>query len=489
MKYKQHRFDELISQYDSKILIQEFAKINQNIFNNKAKNKEPYIEIIMERGFRKITNIVGHWTIRDIIIRIISRAHNDNYALIKKNINDEELKEIIAQFGVYEQENSKKIKEADIFYILHGYSEQQFYCQVNRSLDNFTRNRIIFVEINRLSGNILDIETPLMNTLGLNYHEFQYLMAVLYIKSKDDINPLNYKEGYFNGADFIDAESKYKKLVKYFTGEYKDVQEVDSNLARYLFPIIFDGTSTTVIDMFMLEQKLYEGDYWVIREYYCKNPLKRDANYFPNTFGILFENYIKEILKDIKNCCYTQLTNENSKEILKASTDNNEIYADFIIETTKYCVILEVKSAILAPKGRDIIDNREAVMKFYERTFVRGSEQVLNTIKRFEPNDRNCYGMVLYYKDGFLKNSTKDIYLRDVNREELRSVLAIDITEFEYLLSAIDKDTELGENIIKSFVDVNEKQDRSKGSDLLNHINIFDTSLRSAIRKFDTIGL
>lgn len=493
MKYKQHRFDELISQYDSKILIREFAKLNQSIFNNKIKSGVPLITLNLKelniKGFNDETFIVPHWTVRDIIIRIISRAFFDDYALIKKEINLEELVHLIGYYNNYDNAKSKDIKQTDIFYTLYGLAGQQFHSQVNQSIDNYKRNRILFQDINKSLGNIIDVEIPLISTLGMSYKDFRKLIAAMLIISTNEINILNYPKGYLDDLEIVDADIKYDRIAKYFTGTYKDIQDLDYNMARYLYPIIFDGINTTVIDLFMLEQKLYEGDYWLIRDFYNNNPHKSDANYFPNRFGIIFENYVEYILRDSSNCKYKHLTKDNYEEILKVSKKEAIKYADFILETPNYCLALEVKSAMQMPKAKDVYDNRASIMEFYKKTFEDGSAQALSTIKRYVVDGKIHCGIVVYYNGGFFKNFTKDTYLKDIKREDLISVLAIDITELEYLMKIIDKDIEMGERIINSFIEANLNKDNTIGLDLIYHINKFEPSHDSILNKYENFQM
>ena len=115
-----------------------------------------------------------------------------------------------------------------------------------------------------------------------------------------------------------------------------DIDDIrNSSLKRqflYTKPILKIGEKYISANAFLINALFENSNYWILRNDYQRI----HSQHFINAFGIYFEMYVEEVLK---NCL-------SNGKFSKIPTENDEKRADWIINIENYTFILEQKSSL-----------------------------------------------------------------------------------------------------------------------------------------------
>jgi len=73
------------------------------------------------------------------------------------------------------------------------------------------------------------------------------------------------------------------------------------------------------------------------------------------------------------------------------------------------------------------------------------------------------------------------------NRSDLGNILIVDVSEFEFFLNSLYKDTTLAFKILNAFIEANNKKKYNQGADLLSYIRELDIELKPIIDDYISI--
>ena len=101
--------------------------------------------------------------------------------------------------------------------------------------------------------------------------------------------------------------------------------------------------------------------YWIVRDYY----FKQKSQHFINAFGLLFEDYIKDLAQ--RYCEETKW---------KQLSQGKKKGADFLIDFGNLIFLIESKSGLLPLGVKQQVPNVEQADLFFTRTIEEAYEQL-----------------------------------------------------------------------------------------------------------------
>src|SRR5699024_6938675 len=103
----------------------------------------------------------------------------------------------------------------------------------------------------------------------------------------------------------------------------------------------------------LLYNLLIDASYWIVRNYYGQI----GSQDFTNAFGVFYEKYLQDIFEYYLD----------SSKFEKLQEDNKSAMCDWKIETDKYIILIEQKSAIASIFTKNIYPNISQVRSYLNR--------------------------------------------------------------------------------------------------------------------------
>ena len=113
--------------------------------------------------------------------------------------------------------------------------------------------------------------------------------------------------------------------------------------------------------MYLVAMMVGNGLYWLVRDYYFKQGTQK----FVNAFGLLFEDYIKDLAL---NYCET-----SEYKVLSAGAKKG---ADFLFDFGMLQLLVESKSSLLKLDAKQQVPNMESTNTFFNRTISEAYTQL-----------------------------------------------------------------------------------------------------------------
>ena len=198
---------------------------------------------------------------------------------------------------------------------------------------------------------------------------------------------------------------------------------------------------------------LGNGLYWLCREYY-----KDDAQKFPNAFGNLFEDYIKELA--------TTYCNNSEWQIIPKSKKKG---ADYIFTFDSLQIIVESKSSLLDLGARQQIPNLESTIKFFENTIKKSYKQLNNSYEIYKDNVKTPTIKVILLYDEFSNTAIIEQAAPEIFQNNTHCFV-MTIRQLEVLLYLRKNDIEKFNLIIGKIIEAT-----TPNSEAMNFDAIFDS--------------
>ena len=171
---------------------------------------------------------------------------------------------------------------------------------------------------------------------------------------------------------------------------------------------------------------------WCVRDYY----LRTNNQQFTSEFGLLFEEYFKELL-------INTLADEDYERI----PEEKKSRADWRIVLGKYRFLIEQKSPLLALLAKQQESNLEVMKTFCTRNIVKGINQLGETEKDF--GDGPYIKIILLYEDYLYTGIIDHVFaLPECKQKNDYLYWLVTIDELETLLCLYHSDEELFDEIM-----------------------------------------
>lgn len=389
-------------------VIFEFSKASIEMFQSQQYQKS--FDVITTRfGIQKNISIpLSAWDIQDIAYLAV--LHSNDY---RRGKNLPQIGYLINLYRSYENANSiaEELRKSNIdriFRAILGMSAEQFqYENISWIFEKFNRDYYILLAANDFEHRpLLDAEAAVKETLGLSADEYIMVLLMVFGLSKLTPTPLGwYERPEAANLPQIISKENAERIISYYSCTYEELRT--SPLGKQLLyakPFIKTQKGQLYIscNMYLVAMLLGNGLYWLTRDYYHK---QKQA--FPNAFGLLFEDYVKDL--GSKYC------EEYQWGIIPQGKKKG---ADFFFDIGSIRIIVEAKSALLQLSARQQVPDLNAVDTFFLRHIQESYEQLNNSLAEMDPGiKRPIIKVTLLYDDfsntSIIEQSISDIYAND----------------------------------------------------------------------------
>lgn len=389
-------------------VIFEFSKASVEMFRDDQYQK-PFEIVLNKYGIKKNANVLlSAWDIQDIAY--LSVVHSNDY---RRMDHLPTMGHLINLYRGYENENSiaEEIRKSDIdriFRAILGMTAEQFqYENIGWIFEKFNRDYYILVAAKDFEHrSLLNVNTVTKELLDLSAENYLMVLFMVFGLSRLDPIPLRWYERLVPAElPPIVSRENVEKIIRYYTCTYQELR--DSPLGKQLLyskPFIQTQREQLYVscNMYLVAMLLGNGLYWLTRDYYRKQ--KQD---FPNAFGLLFEDYIKDLAS--RYC---------EKDQWGVIPRGKKKGADFFFDVGEIRLIIEAKSALLQLSARQQVPDLNAVDTFFSRHIRKSYEQLNNSYEEMAPiTSRRIIKVTLLYDDfsnsSIIEQSISDIYTND----------------------------------------------------------------------------
>lgn len=304
-----------------------------------------------------------------------------------------------------------------------GITAEQFqYENIGWIYEKFNRDYYILLAAKNFEHrSLIDTNAIVRELLGLTADEYSMVLFMIFGLSKLNPIPLNwYGCPVASELPQIVSKENVEKVIAYYSCTYDELRK--NSLGKQLLyakPFIRTQRDKSYIscNMYLVAMLLGNGLYWLVRDYY-----RNQKQYFPNAFGLLFEDYIKAL--GSKYC------DEAQWGIIPQGKTKG---ADFYFDIGSIRIIVEAKSALLQLSAKQQIPDLDAIDTFFLRTIEKSYEQLNRSFSQMATvTTRPIFKVTLLYDDfsntSIIEQSIPQIYTED------SYVYIMTIRELEILL-------------------------------------------------------
>ena len=280
-------------------LIYAFSEISIDMFKNNEFAKD--IELLITRygKHKKMITKLSAWDIQNIVF--LSVKNSNDYRQADKICSLERLVHLYRQ---YENEHSyltsvKTTTDYNVFHLILGMTAEQFQFQrLGWIFERFNRDYYILLGATNFEHrHEIDTNKIVKEIFGYSANDYIVILLTVFWLCTKNPAPLTAPENlYCRKADTVIKRKNLIKFIEYYSCTYKELRS--NSLGKQLLyskPFIktqkekaYLSTST-----FLVAMLVGNGLYWLIRNYY----LEKGTQQFTNAFGLLFEDYIKDLAK------------------------------------------------------------------------------------------------------------------------------------------------------------------------------------------------
>lgn len=454
----------LLKKIPTKILITQLSKQSMNMFR---KNK-PYHNTVypLRNGLQQIVMLTA-WDIARIIF--LSIINSNDYHGSKKAIF---LGEVVEAYRKYENDQQFNILNAmdvkncnisDIFAFITCLTSEQFiFSSMAWIFEKFNRDYYLLTTIdNKLDNsckiNIVDVFQDLFHC---DLESYVHRLVILWWLCYKSPMPL----AYFNTSKIklrnVSCED-ILSVVEKFSCTYYDVRASEvKHLIFYSKPIIKSQAGDYISsNLYLVAMTVANSLYWLTRDYYkdkyCND--KKLKNYFPNSFGKLFETYIHELIIEFGDLKIWQKIDEN---------ESTTPHADFIFTTQDITIIFEVKSTIIGIEAKQQYPYISVLKDKFGQSLEEAHKQLDGSYTKIRSSSLNtCIKIILLY-DAFSKISIVEKTFSKIFEKDPMCFL-MGIREFEIMLYYYKNSPDLFKKIIEQLVWGTQNKSKRKSIDAI----------------------
>lgn len=371
-------------------VIFEFSKASIEMFHDKQCQK-PFDIMVTSFGITKKRHVLlCAWDIQDIAY--LSVTHSSDH---RRKDNLPSMGQLINLYRDYANKNSiaDQLQHSNIdriFRAILGMSAEQFqYENISWIYEKFNRDYYILQAAKHFTHrSLLDADTIFSELFGISLDEFVMVLLMIFGLCSRSPMPLeHYDRIDTSELPKVLSRENIEKVLEYYTCTYKDIR--NSALGKQIFyskPFIKTKKDSFYIccSMYLVAMLIGNSLYWICRDYY-----HNDKQYFPDTFGLLFEDYIKDLSS---RCC-----EEHEWGVIPHGKTEG---ADFYYDIGSIRVIIEAKSALLQLGAKQQVPNLDAVDIYYKRNIEKSYKQLNASFEDMQKKtSRQVVKVTLLYDD------------------------------------------------------------------------------------------
>ena len=257
---------------------------------------------------------------------------------------------------------------------------------------------------------------------GIPVNDYVLILVTVFWLCCRHPDPLSAPEElYSNVNSAVLTVENLSNFIKYYSCTYQNLRTF-SLKKQLLYSKPFIKTQRTgeyfASSIFPVAMLVGNGLYWLVRDYYCK----QGTQVFVNTFGCLFEDYIKDIAS--KYC--------EPSEWTTLSTGSRKS-ADFTFDLGSLTLLVESKSALIGLDVKQQIPNLHNADIFFERTIEKAYKQLNSSYVRLSVSSKNPIIKIILLYDQFSNSAIVEEAAHKILGSD-SSCFIMTIREFEILL-------------------------------------------------------
>lgn len=407
------KFSDKIKKYPTNEVAKAFGSWERKCWDLSRDDK--LLEETYGEKFSKQTIIIKPWLIPEIIY--YSTKQNDYKNAL---VGERQIKELYGLYQNYDMDKEGEFVSREQFneseyvnYLFYGLGQQQFKFQKTTQYTKRFSRSIYLLKDFILKG--IGLDSIIQEKLEMSFEEFVDNLVLIttlsthYVVLNDEVILKLIK----NTQNFI-------KVLEYLAVSYDDVRE--SSLKENIFktkPVLLSQKGEYIVPSFcLLRYNLGDILYWMIKDKF------QSTSDFVNSFGLVFENYVFEILFKQYGDCVKRIPTEEGKKS-----------ADFCICCNDMVFIIEVKSKVAKLDAKNVIFNDKSIQDYVKSVIVEPLEQIDATAENFK--DKRIVPMIINYDVIFTEESLMhdigDLYIpKNFNQKD---TILLGIDDFENLIS------------------------------------------------------
>lgn len=423
-----------IKKINSAGLIYKFSEISIEMFKEVQCMKEVEVPIIRYGKHQKLIVQLSAWDIPNIVFLSVKESNDYRHADKVASIG-----QLVDLYREYDNKHSsaESIKNAEIdevFRVVLGMTAEQFqYQNLWWIFEKFNRDYYILLAAKNFDhrGEI-DVNVVVKEVFGYSADDYVAILLIVFWLCSQHPDPLSAPESlYCKKENTILTTKNITQFIEYYSCNYKELREhpLEKQLL-YSKPFIKtqrDG-SYLAVSMFLVAMIVGNGLYWLVRDYY----LNHGSQKFVNAFGLIFEDYIKDLATN-----YFESSNWN---VLSAGLKKG---ADFVFDFGSLQMLIESKSSLLKLDAKQQVPNLKSANTFFNQTISEAYAQLNSSYEQLSDKvDVPLIKIILLY-DEFSNTAIIEMSKREIfEKDSLCFVMTIRELEILLYLHRNGKETE-----------------------------------------------
>lgn len=442
-----HQLFSTLAKYRLNELLVQIA----NIAREMAQNNEPTREIVVK--VKKAGSVETHeiimsaWGLLDLCyLAIRNTSDSAPYSPTADILN-----EIYFEYIEYDGEiSSAAIPENSdlekLYLYLFGLAQKSFWFQeYYRIREQFNREIELLEVIPAQVGTRIDINKIVLERTGYSIKSFRKLLLALFGMglSNPKLDEISIDDGLIRYDPNL-TKSNLKKVIELYSADYEEYCKSQlKQMFLYLKPIVRTSTREhIVVSQYLLAKKIADGPFWILRDYFVEKG-KDESRNFTTEFGRYFEKYVENLLSHYLL----------PASFFKVPEEPKEKRADWIINTSRFQIIVEQKSSLMSIMLRDTAITKEQ-LEGYLAGLRTGLYQLRATAEAYKENGKIQVKLLLHYDLLFMaENILKDLILKIPPADLSSDYYFVYISDFEHLIQVLKEDEAAFDNIISHKLD------------------------------------
>ena len=425
-------------------LIYKFSEISIEMFQSETPERKNISLQTSRYGLLQNKEVLlTAWDV--LAIEYLSAVNSNDYKNSKRIVS---VGELVNLYRGYEEDKKdlEYLKDGSIdvvFRTILGMTAEQFQFQkFGDYFERFSRNYYILVAAENFEhkGSI-NVSGAVETFFEYSIEDYLSVLLMVYWLCSKCPEPLSAPENIYKKTDStIFTKENISKFVQHYSCTYDDLRKsVLGKQLLYSKPFIKTerGNKYLASSLAVVAMLIGNGLYWLVRDYYQKQGSKE----FPYKFGLLFEDYIKDIAS--KYC---------KQDEWKVIPQGKEKGADFAFTLGKIMLIVESKSALLKLDVKQQTPNLNSINDFFERNIEESYKQLNKSFEEFSKSTKLPIAKIILLYDEFSNTAIIEHSLVEVFKHD-HNCFVMTIRKFEILLYFYYNDKEKCDKIFDKMID------------------------------------
>jgi len=423
-------------------LIYKFSEISIDMFKKVQCWRNVEVPVVRYGKHQKILVQLSAWDIPNIAFLSVKESNDYRHADKVSSVG-----QLVDLYREYDNEHSaaESIKNAadGVFRVVLGMTAEQFqYQNLWWIFEKFNRDYYILLAAKNFEHRReIDTNAAVKEVFGCSADDYIAILLMIFWLCSQHPDPLSAPESlYCRKENTILTTENITKFVGYYSCDYKELRE-HSLGKQLLYSKPFIKTQRhgeyLAVSMYLVAMMVGNGLYWLVRDYYFKQGTQK----FVNAFGLLFEDYIKDLAL---NYCET-----SEYKVLSAGAKKG---ADFLFDFGMLQLLVESKSSLLKLDAKQQVPNMESTNTFFNRTISEAYTQLNSSYEELKGKiEVPIIKIILLYDEfsntAIIELSEKEIFEKD------NLCFVMTIRELEILLYLHCNDKTKEEQILNKLLD------------------------------------